>query len=248
MPPPAQLALPAVRSTAAGSSAARSTAEWALRAPAPHAADAAGDWLARLRIGLTYVCRHGRLPRIAAAPRRFTDHVQRRKLLDRDRRLPRLADKLAVKAWVAAQLGATWVTPTLWSGPALPGTAAWPLPFVVKSRHGCNQYAFVRTGDEDWGDIMRQAAGWMAQPYGRLLDEWLYSGIARGIIVEPFIGSDTDLPVDYKFYVFAGKSPRSRCTLPANMTIAGCCSIPTGGASRRPAATPTRRRRHASRR
>lgn len=117
----------------------------------------------------------------------------------------RLTDKVAVKYWAAEQLGADWVTPTLWQGTDLPAAPDWPLPFVVKASHGCRQHAFVRTGEEDWKAIRRSARRWTRKPYGRWLDEWAYGGIRPGLLVEPFIGTDGVLPIDYKFFVFAGR-------------------------------------------
>ena len=160
--------------------------------------------LARLRINLTYTWRHGRRPRLTA-PELFTELVQHRKLHDRDPRLPRLADKLLVKAVVAEAIGAEWVTPTLWHGAALPARIAWPAPFVVKSRHGSNQNLFVRSAAIDWQHVRRRAQGWMAARYGWWLDEWLYGEIERGLLVEPFIGAQGVLPIDYKLHVFGGR-------------------------------------------
>lgn len=45
----------------------------------------------------------------------------------------------------------------------------------------------------------------MRSRYGRWLDEWAYCSVPRGILVEPFVGNGTSLPVDYKFYVFHGR-------------------------------------------
>ena len=156
------------------------------------------------RIALTYWWRHGRWPRLAA-PTRFTELVQQRKLADRDPRLPLLADKLLVKDHVADALGSEWVIPTLWRGTRLPPAANWPLPFVVKSRHGCNQRAFVRSEQQDWAQVGAAAASWMRRPYGLWLDEWLYRAIPRGLLVEPMVGARGVLPIDYKFYVFGGR-------------------------------------------
>lgn len=159
---------------------------------------------ATLRIVLTYLWRHGRLPDLAE-PRLFTELVQARKLHDRDARMPVLADKLRVKAVVADRLGAEWIVPTWWSGRVLPERVPWPTGFVVKARHGCNQTAFVRTGAENWAAIRRRAARWLETTYGGWLDEWLYREIEAGLLVEPFIGASGRLPVDYKFYVFGGR-------------------------------------------
>lgn len=160
--------------------------------------------LASARVRLAYVWRHGRWPNLRS-PTLFTELVQRRKLEDRDPRMSQLADKVRVKAFVASRLGDHWVTPTLWHGDKLPALPAWPIPFVVKSRHGCNQRAFVRSGLEDWQNICRAAERWLVQPYGRWLDEWAYGDIPRGIMVEPFVGSAGQLPIDWKLYVFGGR-------------------------------------------
>jgi len=164
------------------------------------------DIAARSRIALCYLWRHGRLPDLDD-PQTFTEFVQYGKLHDRNLHMVAFADKIAAKAMVAERLGDRWVTPTLWMGEFLPATPVWPLPFVVKAHHGCNQNAFVRTGCEDWAAIRRAAHRWVRRDYaGVWLDEWLYRHLPRGLLVEPFIGSGGQLPIDYKFYVFAGRA------------------------------------------
>lgn len=163
-----------------------------------------GFSFARARIRLTYAWRHGRLPKLSA-PTLFTELVQLRKLEERSAWLPALADKARVKEFVAARIGSEWVIPTLWHGSALPHRPEWATPFVVKSRHGCNQRAFVRADTQNWETIRRRAARWVSCRYGRWLDEWLYAEIPRGILVEPFVGRNGVLPIDWKFYVFGGR-------------------------------------------
>ena len=158
---------------------------------------------APLRIHLTYLWRHHRLLDLAQ-PTTFNELVQRRKLNDRNLQLAVLSDKLMVKPYVVDRLGSEWVTPTLWHGTALPATPPWPQPFVVKSRHGCNHTAFVRSDADDWSSVRRRARRWMRREYGFWLDEWLYSQIPRGLLVEPFIGTGGVLPIDYKLFVFHG--------------------------------------------
>ena len=159
---------------------------------------------AQTRIRFTYLWRHRKLPDLAN-PQTFTEWVQWRKLNDRDARLPLFADKVRVKDLVADRIGTEWIIPTYWFGEELPAQPDWPTPLVVKSRHGCNQYAFVFGEQPDWAPVRRQTKDWMKQSYGFWLDEWLYRHIPRGIIVEPFIGEDRAVPIDYKFYVFGGR-------------------------------------------
>jgi len=158
----------------------------------------------RVGIQVSYWWRHGRVPDVDD-PRLFTEWVQHRKLYDRDPRMPALADKVAVKAWVTGQLGPGWVIPTLWHGTALPGDAVWPRPFVVKARHGCNQSRFVFDETTDWLRVRRDSARWMKGRYGGWLSEWLYRDVPRGLLVEPFVGHGRMLPIDYKFFVFGGR-------------------------------------------
>ena len=159
---------------------------------------------ARQRIMLAYWWRHGRLPDLDD-PRLFTELVQVSKLVDRDPRLPLMADKVRAKQIVADRLGAQWVIPTLWTGPMLPPRAVWPLPFVVKSRHGCRQHVFVRDEAHGWPAVGEATRRWMRRPYGVWLDEWLYRAVPRGLLVEPFVGEGGVLPIDYKLYVFGGE-------------------------------------------
>ena len=110
-----------------------------------------------------------------------------------------------MKALVADRLGVEWVIPTLWHGERLPATAPWPTPFVVKARHGCNQTLIVHNALNHWQDVRRRTDRWSDRPYGVWLDEWLYRHIPRGLLVEPYMGVGDRLPIDYKFYVFAGR-------------------------------------------
>ncbi|ALC13961.1 ATP-grasp fold amidoligase family protein [Sphingopyxis sp. 113P3] len=157
----------------------------------------------RLRAHILYAARHRRRLNLAS-PRRFTEWVQWRKLFDHDPRQPRLQDKVAVKFHVAELLGPDWITPTLWHGTVLPDRPLWQPPFVLKARHGCNQNRYVRDVSADWSEIRRAATRWMRHGYGGWLGEWLYREIPRGLLVEPFVGEDRRLPIDYKIYVFGG--------------------------------------------
>ncbi len=167
---------------------------------------APGDWLAHLRVGLTYAARHRRLPNLAR-PRRFTELVQRRKLNDRDPAQTMLMDKIAAKAMAGGQLGKDWIIPTAWVGDCLPQLPPFACPRIVKARHGCNQYRVLREQPDAraWEDLRKLSAHWTRKPYGLWLDEWAYENVPRGIIAEPLIaGPGGALPVDYKIYVFGG--------------------------------------------
>lgn len=161
--------------------------------------------LARQRVALLYTLRHRRLPDFDD-PVRFTELVQLRKLTDRSPLQTQLMDKLAAKRIATAKLGASWIVPTLWEGQTLPRLVPFPLPAIVKARHGCNQYEVVTRppNRERWQQIRRGARRWQRRDYGRWLDEWAYRGVPHGILAEPLLGGGLPLPIDYKIYVFGG--------------------------------------------
>jgi hypothetical protein len=170
----------------------------------------AGSFLALLaswpktRIATTFLWRHRQLPKLSR-PQSFNEWVQWRKLNDRDPSLALLTDKLHAKTLVAQLVGPSLVIPTLWRGNELPIEAPWPLPFIVKANHGCNQFVVVRN-DQHWQLARRSAPRWLTSSYGRWLDEWHYSAATRTLLVEPFIGPEVGLPLDYKVFVFGGRA------------------------------------------
>ncbi len=153
-------------------------------------------------LSFLYLLRHGRFGDFRA-PHRFTEWVQWRKLQPVDPRHPPLIDKLAVKPWVADRIGDDWVIPTLWSGHE-PGPSRPPERTIMKSHHGCNQWRVIGNAG-DWTSARRASRRWQRHAYGFWLGERAYAEVPRGVLVEPFIGDAGLLPVDYKFYVFAGQ-------------------------------------------
>jgi hypothetical protein len=146
--------------------------------------------------------RHGYFPNLRQ-PRLFNEWVQWRKLKDRDLGLALLTDKLAAKLLVSEVLGGEFVIPTLWHGDQLPRTPPWPMPFIVKANHGCQQFVVVRCY-KDWQHARRKAPKWLLSAYGKWLDEWHYGRARRTLLVEPFVGPSAGLPIDYKVFVFGG--------------------------------------------
>lgn len=141
-------------------------------------------------------------------PKTYNEKIQYRKFYDRDPRMPPLVDKVGAKAIVAASLGPDWTIPTLWSGtdPAqIPFDTLEP-PYVLKPSHAshCTQFVF-NAGDIDQKRIRSQAASWLRLDYSRRYYEWVYTQVPRQLLVEPYIGDVTSLPVDLKFGVFHGR-------------------------------------------
>jgi hypothetical protein len=161
------------------------------------------SYLKRLRICLIYLWRHHRLPNLNN-PTLFTEFVQIRKLDAPDDFISGLIDKIAVKNFVTARIGTEWVIPTRWQGNKLPDAPVGPYPLIVKSSHGCNQYAVVRT-QREWEKVTPQSELWLRKSYGQWLDERYYADVKPGLLIEPFMSDNGALPIDYKLYVFGGK-------------------------------------------
>jgi hypothetical protein len=141
-------------------------------------------------------------------PTTFSEKIQRLKIFNRDPRLPQRENKILVKEFVRGKLGSEWVTPALWQGEYLPPLEqrTWPIPFVIKANNGCGWNVFVRQeSDLDWPRIEKLAAEWRRTQFGADLGEWLYGEIKPALLVEPFIGNHSELPTDYKLWVFHGK-------------------------------------------
>ncbi|WP_133365257.1 ATP-grasp fold amidoligase family protein [Qipengyuania sediminis] len=160
---------------------------------------------ARSRVRLTYLSRFGRFPDLAH-PRLFTEWVQWRKLNDRSAHHPLLMDKIAAKARAEKTLGPEWIIPTLWSGRTLPSRPPVSTRAMLKARHGCNQNAVLDMplAGQAWDRLRDTARQWCARPYGTVLDEWAYSPVPRGLLIEPFVSDTRELPIDYKIHVFGG--------------------------------------------
>ncbi|OEO29498.1 hypothetical protein VW23_026080 [Devosia insulae DS-56] len=148
----------------------------------------------------------GRYPNLLR-PARFTEKVQIAKLRWRSPRMVALADKVAVKPIVADQLGAEWITPTLYAGRVLPprDERNWPMPYVIKANDWSGGNVFV-TGPEapDWDAIEKEVEYWRTRTFGRSMGEWVYRAIPHQVLVEPYIGG-AEPPVDYKLHVFDGR-------------------------------------------
>ena len=118
------------------------------------------------------------------------------------------ADKILVKDFVTKKLGSEWLAPTLWFGDQLPpqDQRNWPIPFVIKASHGSAMNVFVRNAAElDWSKIEALCDKWLKETYGQWGAEWLYSRIKPRLLVEPFIGELSTLPIDYKLWTFKGR-------------------------------------------
>jgi hypothetical protein len=142
-------------------------------------------------------------------PRTFNERICRRKFLDLPI-APLLADKLAVREFVADRIGGEFLT-RLYYGGDLPEEADFdrlPPRFVMKGSHG--------TGPELRALIWKRSAlsqdGFVAigrqlltRRCGPEVNEWWYSRISPNLLVEEMLLDESErIPADHKIYVFGG--------------------------------------------
>ena len=147
------------------------------------------------------------------APRTINEKVQWRKIHDRRPVYRTLADKYAVRGFVAKRLGkerAESLFPRL-LGVTMRPTEAWlrqfGVPVAFKANHGSGWNVFLRPGDTpDYPAILRQLRGWLRKRYGWRLQEWAYWGITPRIIAEELLQTpDGRVADDIKLWMYRGK-------------------------------------------
>jgi hypothetical protein len=151
---------------------------------------------------------HKRLPNLAA-PRRFTEKIQWRKLFDHNPYFTVLCDKLAVRDFIAGRAGPEFLIPLLWSGQpeAIPFDALEP-PYVLKSTHASGQIIMVLGGEPiDREQIRAKAAAWLKSCYGTSHNEPGYINVPRRLMIERTLTTATGAtPEEIRVFVFDGKA------------------------------------------
>lgn len=153
-------------------------------------------WKYRLLMGRKLHLKH---------PRTFTEKLQWMKLNDRDPRYTTLADKHAVKHFVAERIGPEHIVPTLgvWRSPAEIDYDSLPDQFVLKCNHDSGSTVICRgKGEFDREAAAAKLAAALSKNYAPKEREWAYRDIRPVIIAEKFMGNDI---ADYKFFCFNGR-------------------------------------------
>jgi hypothetical protein len=173
--------------------------------------DEPADVVMQLLTGLYFLKVHKYWPWLTT-PRSFEEKVTNRMLFDRNPLWTLLSDKLASRDYIAARVGSNYLVPLLWSGedPAAIPFDHLPDQFVLKTNHGCG-YNIIVTNRRafDAGAAVRQLKVWLAENFGEsslLGTGWGYRNIPRGVLVEEFVGTKIEVPVDYKFFCFDGRA------------------------------------------
>ena len=141
------------------------------------------------------------------APKTFTEKLNWLKLYDLSPLKTRLADKVAVREFVAEKIGAQHLIDSLgvWDDFDAIDFDALPAQFVLKCNHGSGMNVVV--ADKNSLDVQaarERFAAWLATDYSATQFELHYGAIERKILAEKFIGAAESELDDYKVHCFNG--------------------------------------------
>ena len=141
-------------------------------------------------------------------PQTLTEKIQWLKIFDATPIKSRLADKYAVRSWIAEKIGDEYLIPLLgvWEDFDDIDFNDLPNQFVLKCNHGWNMNIIVRDKKTfDKRNAREKINAWLAVDFGAQNLELHYSRIKSKIIAEKFM-TNTGEPdiIDYKFWCFNG--------------------------------------------
>ncbi len=152
---------------------------------------------------------HGK-PLNLSNPRTFTEKLFWRMVTwnrgDIPSRFTQLADKYAVRQYVANVVGEEYLVKLLWHGDdprAIPFDAL-PAKYVIKPTHAAGRVIIVK-GQADRENIIRRLSEWLADNYYWGGREAQYYNIPPRIVIEEYLSNDDGAELfDYKFCCFNG--------------------------------------------
>jgi len=141
-------------------------------------------------------------------PKKFSEKIQHIKLYDRTLNRKKVANRLAVRRFVADRIGRTHLVPLIDSFDNL-SRRAWrnlPAQFILKANHGCGMHQIVfDKARENFKKIQQEMRQWQSTNYYAFGREWAYKNIPRTIVAEKLLlNAYGNIPMDYKFFCFNG--------------------------------------------
>lgn len=152
---------------------------------------------------------HGK-PLNLTNPRTYTEKLFWRMVSwnrgDMPPRFTQLADKYAVRTYVATTVGAQHLIRLLWHGTdprAIPFNRL-PAKYVIKPNHAAGKVMIVK-GHANPSEIIRTVSDWMGMNYYWQGREFQYYGIPPRIVIEEYLTDEEGTPpFDYKIHCFNG--------------------------------------------
>lgn len=145
-------------------------------------------------------------------PKGFNEKLQWIKLYDRKPLYTQLADKYAVREFVANKIGEEYLIPLLgvWDNADDIDFEALPAEFVLKCTHNSNKglYLCHDKRDIDEKEVRTKLNKVLRQKYYLLCREWPYKNIKPRIVCEKFMHDECNPNgslTDYKIFCFNGE-------------------------------------------
>lgn len=156
-----------------------------------------------------YRQRFGRRPDLSV-PTTFSEKVLYKRFYDRRPILTCVADKLAVRDYVAGIIGPEYLPCVFRAGRSI-ADLRWddlPARFVVKASHGSGWNIIVQDRtDFDEAAAEAQVGLWLKSTFYLYTREWCYRDIPPGFLIEEFLeGQNGEVPDDWKFFVYHGRA------------------------------------------
>lgn len=120
--------------------------------------------------------------------------------------ITQLADKYAVRPYVARTVGEQHLIKLLWHGtdPRSIPFDRLPVEYVIKPNHAAGKVIIVK-GYANRDEIIRIATGWLDSNYYWQDREFQYYGIPPRLVIEEYLhDEDGTPPFDYKIHCFNG--------------------------------------------
>lgn len=145
-------------------------------------------------------------------PRTFSEKTFNRMLYCRNPKLTLISDKLRVRDYIAQKVSRDYLIPLLWQGDNPEDIPFDKLPqkFVIKTNHGCGYNIIVQDKVKlDTEKCKHQLYAWLSENFCQdkyLGIAWAYKNIKPKILIEKFIEDNGQVPLDYKYFCFAGRA------------------------------------------
>lgn len=142
-------------------------------------------------------------------PRSFNEKVAHRKIFSRNNLYSTVADKWAVRDFVANEIGGGVLNEVyhVTDDPSSIPFESLPNEFVLKPNHLSGE-AILIDGKEELNreSVLKKCDDWLNTKYSTTWNEYWYRDIEPKILIEKRLhGEEQDAPKDYKFYVFHGE-------------------------------------------
>ncbi len=133
------------------------------------------------------------MPNIAN-PKRYSERMLWRKIVDHNPLFVVFSDKLAAKDYCRSLCPELAIPRTLWIGNDADDIPDQVLNgnVYVKTTHGFNFNYFVRNGRVDRADLKRKTDRWLGMVHGGASNQWAYSMVEPKLFVEEAIGDSAE--------------------------------------------------------